>query len=345
MTAPLHSPSPSSVRRPWWRRLGVAVLWVVIALLNLWAIGALWFDFPVAVFLRPVVAILYAVAAIFVVRRGGAQWKRMIQLAGTFLVVLVMWLSLRPSNDRRWQPDVAQTAWAEVNGDVVTLHNVRNCEYRTEMDYTPRWETRAVNLSRLRGIDIAINYWGSAWMAHPVISFQFEDVPPVCFSIETRKEDGESYSAIGGLYRQFELICVCADERDVIRVRTNFRRGEDVYLYRTKVAPEQARQRFLEYVSTINALHSEPRWYNAVTTNCTTGIRTQHAPDQRVPWDWRILLNGYADEMLYEHGALAGDLPFPELKRSALINKAAQAAGTAPDFSQQIRAGRPGFNP
>ena len=137
---------------------------------------------------------------------------------------------------------MAQEPWAEINGDEVTLHNVRNCDYRTETDYTPRWETRTVRLSQLTGIDLAINYWGSPWMAHPIASFQFADAPPLCFSIETRKEIGESYSAIGGLYRQFELIYIVADERDVIRVRTNFRHGEDVYLYRTTgAAGESAR--------------------------------------------------------------------------------------------------------
>jgi hypothetical protein len=261
-----------------------------------------------------------------------------------FILVLVWWRTIQPSNDRAWQPDVAQTPWAEIDGDRVTLHNVRNCEYRTETDYTPRWETRTVDLSHLTGIDLAINYWGSAWMAHPIASFQFDNALPVCFSIETRKEIGESYSAIGGLYRQFELVYVCADERDVIRVRTNYRHGEEIFLYRTMVPPQAARVRFLDYVASMNALHEHPRWYNAVATNCTTSIRTQHDAAKRAPWDWRLLVNGYADEMLYERGVFAtGGLPFAELKQRARINDAAQAADAAADFSQRIRVGRPGF--
>jgi hypothetical protein len=274
---------------------------------------------------------------------GRRQTRKIAGLAATFLVVLVGWLMLRPTNDRPWQPDVAETAWAEIDGDRVTLHNVRNCEYRTETDYTPRWETRTVNLAQLRGLDLAINYWGSAWMAHPIASFQFEDALPVCFSIETRKEIGESYSAVGGLYRQYELIYVCADERDVLRVRTNYRHGEEVFLYHTTVTPAAARQRFREYLTAMNDLHTHPRWYNAATTNCTTAIRSQRDASQRAPWDWRILFNGYGDEMLYEHGVLAGGLPFPELKKRARINDAARAADAAPDFSQRIRDGRPGF--
>jgi len=238
---------------------------------------------------------------------------------------------------------VADTAYAEIDGDSVTLHNVRNCDYRTETDYTARWDTRTFHLSQITGIDMAITYWGSPWIAHPIVSFQFADAPPVCFSIETRKTVGQSYSTVGGIYRQYELIYICSDERDVIRLRTNFRKGEDVYLYRLKISPEHARGRFLEYVAPMNALHEKPRWYNAVTTNCTTAIRTQHNPAHRPAWDYRILVNGLGDEMLYERGAFDRSLPFAELKRRSLINPAAQSAGDAPDFSGRIRIGRPGF--
>ena len=332
-------------RRPrysWLGLLGLFSVWTVLMGMTLWATGALWFDFPVKL-VRHEVAILYALGTVVWLIIGAGQWRKIGVLMGGFVVVLGCWLLLRPSNDRPWQPDVAETAWAEIDGDRVTLHNVRNCEYRTETDYTPRWETRTVDLTRLSGLDLAINYWGSAWMAHPIASFQFEDVPPVCFSIETRKEIGESYSAVGGLYRQFELIYVCADERDVLRVRTNYRHGEEIFLYHTTVTPAAVRQRFTEYITAMNDLHVHPRWYNAATTNCTTSIRSQHDATQRAPWDWRILFNGYGDELLYERGVLAGGLPFPELKQRARINDAARAADAAPDFSQRIRDGRPGF--
>jgi len=181
-------------------------------------------------------------------------------------------------------------------------------------------------------------------MAHPIVSFQFADAPPVCFSIETRKEIGESYSAIGGIYRQYELIYVVADERDVIRVRTNFRKGEDVYLYHLTATLEKARERFVDYITALNELHDYPRWYNAVTTNCTTSIRTQHAAAERAPWDWRILVNGKGDELLFERGAIAtGGLNFAELKKQALINAAAKSVDAAADFSRHIREGRAGF--
>ena len=246
----------------------------------------------------------------------------------------------KPTGNPTWR----SSASAEINGDEVTLRNVRNFDYRTETDYTAHWDTRTVRISQITGIDLAINYWGSPWMAHPIVSFQFADAPPVCFSIETRKKAGQTYSAIGGLYRQFALIYIVADERDVIRVRTNYRHGEDIYLYHTTVTPAQARERFHEYLRSLNQIHDRPRWYNAITTNCTTTIRDQHPAAERMPWDWRILLNGKGDELMFERHTIAtAGLPFAELKQRALINPAAQAANDAPDFSRRIRKDRPGF--
>jgi len=259
-------------------------------------------------------------------------------------LILIWWLTLNPSNDRQWQPEVAETAWAETNGDDVTIHNVRNCDYRTEEDFTTRWETRTVRLSQVTGIDLAIMYWGSPWIAHPIVSFRFADALPLCFSIETRKTIGQHYSAVRGLYRQYTLIYIVADERDSIRVRSNYRHGEDVYLYRTMASPAQARERFREYIKTVNTLHEHPRWYNALTSNCTTNIRTQRSVEQRAPWDWRMLVNGKADEMLYQHHGIAtGGLPFSELKQRSLINKRARTADKDPEFSRLIRESLPGF--
>ncbi len=323
------------------RILGLLLAWIAVAICALWAIGALYYDLPA---LRGPGTILFAsvlLAAIIFIR---GKWAKLAAVCAGFALVTMWWLTLKPSNDRSWQPDVAETAWAEISGDDVTIHNVRDCDYRTETDYTARWETRSVRLSQLTGIDLAVNYWGSPYMAHPIASFQFADALPVCFSIETRKEIGESYSAIGGLYRQYELIFVCADERDVIRLRSNYRKGEDVYLYHMLMSPEQTKARFVEYLTTLNALHAKPRWYNAATTNCTTSIRTQRPAEKRIPWDWRILINGKGDEMLYEKKVIeTGSLSFAELKERSRINEKARAADQDPEFSRRIREGVPGF--
>ncbi len=320
------------------RFVAFAIGWAVAIVAVAWAFGALYFDFPRIGALAAILFVVILLAAIIFVR---GQLLKLAIVLGASAVVAGWWLTLKPSNDRAWQPDVSQTGWAEINGDEVTIHNVRNCDYRTDTDFTPHWETRTVRLSQITGMDVAINYWGSPWISHPIVSFQFSDGLPLCFSIETRKTIGQKYSALDGLYRQYTLIYVVADERDVIRLRTNYRR-EDVYLYRTLASPAQARERFLEYIKAMNMLHQHPRWYNEVTANCTTSIRTQRSVNERAPWDWRMLINGEADELLYErHAIVTGGLPFSELKQRSLINERARAADNSPDFSQLIREGLP----
>ncbi len=326
---------------------GIAVACLFLSFASLWAIAALYFDFPVT-------ALRIPLAAVYVVCVGSAlyflkrPWRKAAGAAAAFLIVLTWWLSLKPSNTRPWQADVSQTAWAEVEGDRVTIHNVRDCSYIEEFKYTCQWEIRSYDLSQIRGIDVFITYWGSPWIAHPILSFQFGDRGHIAFSIETRKEIGESYSAILGFFRQYELIETVADERDVIRLRTNYRHGEDVYLYHTTASAAGARSLFLQYLRELNKLNARPQWYNALTSNCTTNIFANIAAadgQRRVSWDWRMLLNGRSDEMVYEKGKFAGDLPFAELKRRAHINPAAQAANDDSDFSVRIREGRPGFAP
>lgn len=318
-----------------------SLFWLMTVVMAVWAFGALRFDFPVASSWAAWGFVLLLAGLLIRVR---GSWAKAISLFLASSVILGWWLTLHPRSDRAWQPDVAQTAWAEIKGDEITLHNIRNCEYHTDTDYTPRWETRTVRLSQLTGIDLAICYWGSPYMAHPIASFQFADAPPVCFSIETRKEIGEKYSAIGGFYRQFELIYIAADERDVIRLRSTFRKGEEVFLYRLKISPEKARERLMDYITTLNKLRDHPRWYNAATSNCTTAIRAQHDPAKRLPWDWRMLVNGMGDEMMYERGAFSTDgLPFPELRIRARIDDTPSDKSPEADFSKRIRVNRPGF--
>jgi hypothetical protein len=319
--------------------LGSLVCLIAIA----WAAGALYFDLPIA-WLRAPLALTYGLAMLAALLFVKGRWRAMGLVALGFAAVLAWWLTIKPAGDRAWQPDVARRAWAEIQGDEVTLHEVRNCEYRTETDYTPRWETRVVRLSKLTGVDLAITYWGSPWIAHPIASFQFSDSLPVAISIETRKAVGQSYSVIAGLYRQYELIYIPADERDVIRLRTNYREGEDVFLYRTTVVPEHGRALFLAYLDRLNRLHERPEFYNQITDNCTTNIRLANITAQHgkvPPWNWRMLLNGKSDELLYERGAIDRSLPFTALKERSLINKRAREADASADFSQLIRVGLP----
>jgi len=329
----------------WLRRIVFAVALIVALVLTIWSAAALFFDSPFPA-LRTPAAIAYLiviVAAVFLLRRN--HLGIIVAFAG-FALVALWWFSLKPLSDRDWQPDDAQTAWADINGDEVTIHNVRNCDYVTEKEYTCHWETRNYNLVNIRGADIFITWWGPTLIAHPIVSFDFGEQGHVPMSIETRDEVGQGYSAIRGFFRQYALIYIVSDERDVIRLRTNFRKDEEVYLFRTTATPALARKVFLDYLQRVNELNRQPEWYNAVTNNCTTNIAVAAAEAQhkKVRWDWRILLNGEMDAMMYEYGTLVTEgLSLPALKAQAHINAAAVAADDSPEWSKLIRVGRVGF--
>jgi len=335
-------------RARWWRTglrlLGVAALGCILLLLTLWAAAALYFDARVP-WLRIPLAAIYLLAILAVWIRAKGRWLKMGLTAGAAALVMAWWFNLKPSNDRDWQPDLAVLPYADINGSKVTVHNVRNCDYRTETDFDVRYYDRTYNLEELRSVDLFMVYWGSPSMAHTMFSFGFEGGDYLCFSIETRKGKGEGYSAVRGLFRQFELIYVAADERDVVRLRTNYRQGEDAYLFRLKATPEKAREFFLGYVRRINSLHAKPEWYSAITQNCTTSIRMQRAAADRAPWDWRLLVNGYGDELLYERGAINTNLPLADLKQRVHINARARAVDKDADFSRLIRQGLPDTPP
>jgi hypothetical protein len=326
------------------RLLFLAALSCVLLLCTLWATAALFIDVRVAWLRTPLaVAYLASILAGWILVKG--RWRKIGLTATGFLLVLAWWFTLQPSNDRDWQPDLAVLAYADIDGNKVTVHHIRNCDYRTETDFDVRYYDKTFNLEQLRTADLYMVYWGSPYMAHTMVSFGFAGGDYLCFSIETRKEKGEGYSAIRGLYRQFELIYVVADERDVVRLRTNYRQGEDAYLFRLHGATAQVRPFFLDYLRRLNRLRQQPEWYSAITDNCTTSIRTQRAASDRAPWDWRMLVNGYGDQLLYERGMIDTNLPLVELKQRAHINARAQAADKEADFSRRIRQGIPGIEP
>jgi hypothetical protein len=307
-----------------------------------WAALALWIDGPSNSQLAALLSIAFVAGSTALLILFRPFTRAVIVVATALLLVVAWWSQIAPRNDRDWTPDVARLSRATIVGSHVTIENVRNFEYRSETDFTERWETRTYDLDRVRGFDMFLSFWGPTLIAHTIASWEFDDTPPLAISIETRKEKGESYDALRGFFRQFELYYVVADERDVIGVRTNHR-GERTYLYRIKVPAERARAMLLDYLDEINRLAEQPEWYNALVHNCTTSIRKhgQHIGERR-PWDWRILLNGRLDEMGYELGRLDTSLPFPEFKQRSEITEKAKAAGAASHFSRLIREGLPG---
>jgi Domain of unknown function (DUF4105) len=336
-------PAPSRHIRGFAWLAGVVLCYSCIALLTVWSCAALFLDLPFPK-LRVWAVIAYGLASAAILWRGRRPLYRLAGCFACFSIVLAWWLSLQPSNDKPWQADVSKTAWAEVHGSQVTIHNFRSCDYRSEFDYTCQWLTRTADLNRISGVDLFMNYWGSPWIAHTILSFDIANGEHIVFSIETRKQIGQTYSALRGFFRQYTLISVVSDERDVVRLRTNYRHGEDLYLFHTNATPAFARALFMNYIEMTNRLHEKPQWYNALTHNCTTEIYTLGTMKDQ-PWDWRILFNGKADEMEYERGELAGGLPWKQLKQRAYVNPAAQAADSDANFSEKIRENRPGFGP
>jgi len=281
---------------------------------------------------------LVSLGTLLMVRPAGRSIS--IFLCG-FSIVVLWFLFIPPSNDRDWQPDVARLSWAEIDGDRIAVHNIRNFDYRSETDYTPAYYDKQFDLSKLEGVDVVAVYWMGPDIAHVFLSFGFTGGDHLPISIEARKEKGEGYSTLRGFFRQYELYYVVADERDVIRLRTNYRHDppEDVYVYRAHHGTiENGRRLFLSYMDRINALKASPEFYNTLTTNCTTNIwlNTRVNPDH-LPFNWKILLSGHIPEYLYEMKVLDTRLSFPELKNRDHVNERAQAADTAVDFSRRIR--------
>jgi hypothetical protein len=261
--------------------------------------------------------------------------------AGVLLALLGWWFTIKPTHDRTWRREVAVMPRAHIDGDRVHLTGFRNFQYRSADDFTEHYEEREVLLSHLTSVDMFVSYWAVGPVGHTFVSFNFDNAPPVCVSIETRPEVGQGYDPIASLFKQFELIYVVGDERDIVRVRTDYR-NEDVYLYRLNISPESARALFLVYLERINQLADHAEFYHLLSNSCTINIiRYANAVGRKGGLDLGHVLNGFIDRYLYRAGHLDTSLPFAELRRRSHINDAARAAGDTPDFSKRIRESLP----
>jgi hypothetical protein len=292
---------------------------------------------------RAALALAFAVGTALAFLLLPRRRRTLVGFAVLFALLVVAWRQIPASNDRDWQPEVAVAPWATIDGDRVTIHGVRNFDYRTETDFVPRWEDRTYDLRTLDSVDLVAVYWGSPAIAHIMLSFGFAGRDHLAVSIETRKERGESYSTLAGFFRQYELVYIVADERDVIGVRTTYREPrEDVYVYRVRGPLANARRVFLDYLKSMNELRARPQHYNTLTTNCTTGVLLHSRVNpESPPFSWKILLSGYVPEYLYGLGRLDRSRPFAELQRISRVNERASAADRDPAFSQRIREGLP----
>lgn len=306
-------------------------VWIVPALtlagagaLALWMAGAIYYDACGGANWGRAVALgwVLAVGALFVFWQP--LWQPFVALFGVGAVFIAWWLRQKPRHDRDWDPSVAVLPRAVRDGNTITVENVRDFDYRSLDDFTPRYETRAYHLDNLKGVDIIFFNWGSALMSHPVMVFDFGPDGRICMSIEVRYRKGQGFSILRSLYRQQELIFAVTDERDAILRRTKYGRPQEAHLYRFNATAEEMRVAFLDYVGAINDLYETPRWYHGLCANCTTTF--YRLPGSRHRCDWRVLANAQLDQALYEAGRLDRSLPFAELRRMAYLNDVANSA-------------------
>src|SRR5262245_41842621 len=343
---PATAPDSKQVSESW---LSWSLRWVLalfrflfLSLLVAWTVLAVYFSNLPWAWLRLVLAVavaIFSVWALWLTRRPRMGWA----FTGLFLVVLAWFASIQPSHDRTWRREVAVMPRAIIDGDRVRLTGVRNFDYRSETDFTERWEERDVSLAELSSVDLFISSWKAGPIAHTFVSFNFENAAPICISIETRPEEGEGFAPIASLFKQFELIYVVGEERDIVGVRVNHR-NEDVYLYRIQTTSEAARRLFRVYLERINELADRPEWFHLLKSNCTLNIvRYANVAGRDGGWDIRHHLNRWVDGYLYDAGLVDTTLPLEELRRRSRINDAATSAQDAPDFSRRIRESLPGL--
>ncbi|AXA44313.1 DUF4105 domain-containing protein [Rhizobium leguminosarum] len=325
------------------RAIVIAVLVLLVAFASAWTSLALWYRLPVPEVGRLASAILFGLfgASVVVALFGRRRLRAVLAFAAAFVLVLVWWSTIEPQANGVWAPDVARQVTGEFDGDLLTLTNVRDFEWRSTTDFTERWTTRSYDLNKLKSVDMFMSYWSGPTIAHVIMSFGFDDGHYLAWSIEVRRLSGGSFSPLADLFKSSPLVILAADERDVIGLRSNYR-GEDVQIYRLKASPAAARLLLREYVSDANALAGTPVFYNSLTTNCTTTIvKMMRLAGDAVPTDWRLVVNGYLPEYAYDRGALDISVPLSQLRSAAHIAARAHEDGVSPIFSQAIRVGVP----
>ena len=247
--------------------------------------------------------------------------------------------SFSPSNARDWTPEQAKLASADINGNEVTVHNIRDCRWRSLDDFVVAYYDKTFDLDKLTSVDfIVVPFNETPSLGHTMLSFGFDGKDYLAVSVEIRKERGEAYSAVKGFFQQYEIIYVVANEQDVIQRRVNCDLC-DVYVHRSTATAAQARELFLDVVRRVNKLVKEPEFYDTLTNNCTTNIRSHinHLKADDVPYDYRVLLPGYSDRLAYDLGLIERHGSYEETRLRARVNYPAYLHREAGDFSQKIR--------
>jgi len=317
---------------------------LILLSLSLWGVAVLYYQGSssdiskiIIIFSFSLISIITLISLFF----NRWRWKIVSLYSIIFVSLLVWYINITPSNNRAWQKDVLRLSYATQNNNLITVHNIRNFTYSSETEYKVAYYDKTFDLDKLVGVDIIAVYWMGPSVAHIFLTFSFEKGKHLAISIETRKEVDESYSPLAGFFRKYELYYLVADEKDVIRLRTNYRHNpiEDVYIYPVYGTKKEAKELFLVYIEKINRLKKHPEFYNTLTTNCTTAIwKSTHTQFKNLSFSWKILLSGYFPEYLYENGRLRTDgFSFLELQKKAYANEKAKKVVEMENFSKAIR--------
>ncbi|MFD4838661.1 DUF4105 domain-containing protein [Achromobacter sp. NPDC058515] len=321
------------------------LLGIAIVLVTAWGALALWVRAPLARGWKCALLLAWTLSALAALAGLALPaWRPGWYAHAAALVALLCWWSgIRPSNDRPWIAEVSRQTHGEIEGNHVTLHNVRNFDWRTRTDFTPCWETRSYALDELQSVDVALSYWGRPAIAHALVSFGFGADSHVVFSVEIRRKQGDKFSEIGGFFKQYELSVIASAEEDSLRVRTNVR-DEDGYLYRVHMPEGAARDLFLAYVETANRLRKTPRFYHTLTANCSTIVfQMARRIVPGLPLDYRQLASGYLPEYLYELDVLRGAGSAEQYRSMGRYTDRARATYERAQYSRNIRRGVPGI--
>jgi hypothetical protein len=333
-----------SGRRRWIRTLAAVLLALVLIVpVCAWVALAFWYRLPGPEWLRLAAAAAFAGSGVLAV--AGLLGRRPLLAALPFVLafaaVLMWWGTIKPLASADWAPDVSRQTTGKLDGDILTLTDVRDFAWHADGTFDPSWVSRSYDLSKLRTLDVFMSYWAGPQMAHVIMSFGFDGGEQLAWSIEVRRTRDGVFSPIADMFKSSPLVILAATEHDVVGVRATVR-GEDVRLFRLRLPPERARLLLLEYVGDANALAARPAFYNSITTNCTTVIvKLVRAAGGNLPFDWRLIVNGYLPGFLYDRGAVDTRLPLEKLTALARINERAAQALNSPEFSGLIRVGVP----
>ncbi|WP_228721875.1 DUF4105 domain-containing protein [Acinetobacter sp. Marseille-Q1623] len=325
-------------------------LFVLIS--SIWLCGVIWFQEPLGiVFSRVLIAIWIifslSILGIYIRQNLFSRNKDILLYSVVFILSLLWYFNIPAKQNRDWNPEVDRLFTYQKQGDIVTIQNIRNFNWKTEDQYDAHWDTRRYNLNHITGVNIITSYWMGPQIAHTLVSFDFSDQKPLVFSIEIRKEKTESFSAIGGFFRKYELSLIASDEKDLIYTRSNVR-NEQVYFFPINMPKAEMRALFEEYLSKTDELAQQAKWYNTLTSNCTTLVfdMIQAISPKELPIDYRLLASGYLPNYLYDLGALNAQWNMHQWYQHAHVNPRTDQFKhfkyqSSENYSQVIREGLP----